>query len=167
MDAIDVLQDLAARPLQAAEGFADRLSAEKLNAHPGGQDNSIAWLLWHAAREIDAQVADLADAEQVWTAQGFDRRFDLGLDRADMGYGHTPEQARAVVVEDADLLYAYLRAVVDAEQAYLRTLSPEDLAEVIDRSWDPPVTRAARLVSVSEDALQHIGQAAYVLGMDF
>ncbi|KTR74037.1 aspartate/tyrosine/aromatic aminotransferase, partial [Rothia kristinae] len=50
MDAIDVLQDLAARPLQAAEGFAERLTAEKLNAHPGGQDNSIAWLLWHAAR---------------------------------------------------------------------------------------------------------------------
>ena len=40
-----------------------------------------------------------------------------------------------------------------------------DLAEVIDRSWDPPVTRGARLVSVSEDALQHVGQASYLAGM--
>ena len=35
---------------------------------------------------------------------------------------------------------------------------------VIDDSWVPPVTRGVRLISVYADALQHIGQAAYVVG---
>lgn len=167
MDAIDILKDLARRPEEAAQGFRQQLTEANLNAHPQGQDNSIAWLFWHAGREIDAQVAQLADVEQVWTAQGFDERFGLDLDPQEMGYGQTSEQARAVVVEDVELLYSYLHEVIEAQIRYLDTLDDAALAEIIDRSWTPPVTRAARLVSVSEDALQHVGQAAYVAGMDF
>lgn len=48
---------------------------------------------------------------------------------------------------------------------YLAGLDAADLDEVIDRHWDPPVTRGVRLVSVYADALQHVGQAAYVLGL--
>ena len=40
-----------------------------------------------------------------------------------------------------------------------------DLDDVVDENWDPPVTRGARLVSVSEDALQHVGQVSYLAGM--
>ena len=43
------------------------------------------------------------------------------------------------------------------------------LDEVVDRSWDPPVTRAARLVSIIDDAAQHSGQAVYarrLLGLE-
>ena len=36
---------------------------------------------------------------------------------------------------------------------------------MVDEQWDPPVTRGARLVSILDDAAQHIAQAAYVLGM--
>ena len=60
---------------------------------------------------------------------------------------------------------AYLQAATDALVAYLRTLSDEDLDDVIDTSWDPPVTRGVRIASMIDDAAQHIGQAAYVVGM--
>jgi hypothetical protein len=40
-----------------------------------------------------------------------------------------------------------------------------DLDKVIDRSWDPPATVRVRLVSVIEDCLQHVGQAAYLRGV--
>ena len=33
------------------------------------------------------------------------------------------------------------------------------------RHWDPPVTLLARLVSIEQDAVQHLGQAAYVRGV--
>lgn len=165
MDAIAVLKDLAQRPLEAARRLADGLTPEQLNAHPGSQDNSIAWLLWHTGREIDAQTAQLSGREQAWTADGYADRFSLPLDPADHGYGHTAEQARSVEVDDAGLLLDYLEAAVAAETAYLDTLSAEDLDEVIDSSFDPPVTRGARLVSLSEDALQHVGQAAYAQGV--
>ena len=41
-------------------------------------------------------------------------------------------------------------------------LDDAGLARIIDRRWDPPVTAAVRLVSVVDDAAQHVGQAAYL-----
>ena len=92
MNALTVLQDLAARPIDALETFSARLAPARLNAHPGGHDNSPAWLLWHTGREFDLQIAHLAGQEQVWAAQGYDARLGLGaLDPNDIGYGHTPQ----------------------------------------------------------------------------
>ena len=48
---------------------------------------------------------------------------------------------------------------------YVRTLTRPDLDRVVDRSWDPPVTLAVRLVSVLSDDLQHVGQAAFARGI--
>lgn len=164
MDALDVLIDAAARPVEAATALRERLTPEVLAAHPGGHDNSPAWLLWHTAREIDAQRADLSGTEQVWTAQGFRERFDLGELGDGIGYGHTPEQARAVTVTDADLLLEHLAAATDELIRYLRPLDAADLYAVIDTSWEPPVTRGVRLISIIDDAAQHVGQAAYAVG---
>ena len=47
----------------------------------------------------------------------------------------------------------------------LEGLAPDDLDRVVDRRWDPPVTLGVRLVSVADDSLQHLGQAAYVRGL--
>lgn len=162
---VDVLDDFAGRPLEAAERLARDLTGAPLNAHPGGHDNSIAWLLWHTGREIDVQVAGLTEGQEVWSSQGFDSRFGLGELGDSVGYGHTPAEARAVVVDDAALLLDYLRAATDALRAHIRSLSADALGEVIDEDWDPPVTRAARLVSIIDDAAQHIGQAAYAAGI--
>lgn len=164
MNSIDILKDLAARPKAAAQPLRD-VAPDRLNAHPG-HDNSIAWLLWHSAREVDEQVSALSGGATVWSDQGFDARFGLDLESHDMGYGHSPDAARAIVVADADLLVEHLEAAIDAQLAYLDTLTDQALADVVDGTFDPPVTRAARLVSVSEDALQHVGQANYLAGMN-
>src|SRR5690606_16389093 len=164
MDARDVLIEAARRPVEAALALREDLTPEVLDAHPAGHPNSPAWLLWHAAREIDAQRADLSGTEQVWTAQGFRERFDLGELGDGIGYGHTAQQARAVRVQDAGLLLEHLAAVTEELVEYLQSLSPEDLDVVIDESWEPPVTRGVRLVSIVDDAAQHVGQAAYAVG---
>lgn len=165
MNALEILRDAATRPREAAHQLVDRLDPSVLGAHPGGHDNSVAWLLWHTAREIDAQVAHLWDQEPVWTAQGFQERFDLSEAADDIGYGHTPEQARSIVCDDAELLLDHLGAATDALLGYLGTLEETDLDQVIDYSYDPPVTRGTRLVSIIDDAAQHLGQAAYIAGM--
>lgn len=165
MSSIEILKDIARRPLEEAEALRPALGPELLNAHPH-HDNSIAWLLWHSAREIDEQLASLSGGEPVWTAQGFAERFDLELGAHDMGLGHTGTAARGVRADDPDLLLEHLRAVVEAQLSYLDALREVDLEEVIDTQWDPPVTRAARLISISLDAVAHIGQAAYITGMD-
>ena len=165
VDALTVLDDFAGRPVEAAERFAADLTPEALNAHPGGHDNSIAWLLWHTGREIDVQLAHLAGQPEVWSSQAFDARFGLGGLGDSVGYGHSPVQARDVVVDDAALLLDYLRATTEALRAHIRSLSSEALGEIIDENWDPPVTRAARIVSIIDDAAQHVGQAAYAAGI--
>lgn len=164
MNAIEILKDLARRPQESVEALRGTLTPELLNAHPH-HDNSIAWLLWHAAREIDAQLSDLSGAEQIWTAAGFSERFGLAVGEHEHGYGHSPSQARAIVVPDPDLLFDHFAAVVIAQVGFISTLQERDLSRIVDDHWDPPVTLAARLVSMSVDAAEHVGQAAYVAGM--
>lgn len=157
----DLLLDAVGRAPQVADWVVDGLTDEVANTSPGGVQNSISWLLWHAARQQDHQVAALAGTEQVWTRAGWETRFGLDLPTRDIGFGHTAEQASLVRVSDVTLLTGYLADTVQATEAYVRDLDDAALAEVIDRSYDPPVTRGARLVSVIDDTAQHLGQAAY------
>lgn len=165
MDATEILTDLARRPLDQLDLFWPGVDPGQLNARPGGHPNSIAWLIWHTGREIDAQLAWLAGAEETWTAGAWAERFGSSVPAHGHGYGHTAAQARSVVVTDRDVLRDYLAAVTDAATDYLGRLGPGDLDEVVDEDWDPPVTRGVRLVSIFADALQHVGQAAYVAGV--
>ena len=50
MDHRALLTDAASRPLDAARQVLDGLAPDSLHAMPEGRGNSIAWLVWHAAR---------------------------------------------------------------------------------------------------------------------
>lgn len=162
--AVDVLVDGFGRVRESVERVLDGLTPEQLTHPVTGSANSIAWLVWHLTRVQDDHVSEVAGAEQRWTAGGWARRFDLPLPTEDTGYGHSAEEA-ASVAAPAELLLGYHRAVHDRTTAYLRGLDAAELTRVVDESWDPPVTLAARLVSVIEDDLQHVGQAAFVRGV--
>lgn len=161
MNSVDLLLESISRPAQAAHQLSDTLISEQLNAHPADHDNSIAWLLWHTGREIDVQIENLGGKE-TWKAKGFNERFNLGEIGDSLGYGHSSEEARSIVVPDLSLLLEYIDATVAAFKDYVRNLSDDDLDEVIDQSWEPAVTRGVRLISIIDDAAQHVGQAAYV-----
>ncbi|MEJ2888042.1 mycothiol transferase [Actinomycetospora aeridis] len=165
MDALDVLADAFGRAQGDAQRAVAGLTADELSWRADDDANPIAWLVWHLTRVQDDHVADLAGTEQVWTADGWARRFDLPFEDSSIGYGHTSEQVAAVRVDDPALLTGYLDAVHEKTVAYLRTLSEADLDEVIDDNWDPPVTRGVRLISVVDDDIQHAGQAAYLAGL--
>jgi hypothetical protein len=95
MDHRDILIDAARRPVDSARQVLEGIGSDALNQMPDGEHSSIAWLIWHAARQQDAQIADISDA----------------------------------------------------------------------RRWVPPVTRGARIVSTIDDAVAHVGQAAYLRGL--
>jgi uncharacterized damage-inducible protein DinB len=164
MASSDVLVDAFERIRDAVNPAVNGLSAEELAFRPDGESNSIGWLVWHLTRIQDDHVAGLHGGEQVWTAGGWSERFALPLDPSDTGYGHGPDDV-AKVTADFALLLGYFEEVHENTVAYLRTLSDADLEQVIDPSWDPPVTVGIRLVSVIADDLQHVGQAAYVRGV--
>ncbi len=71
----------------------------------------------------------------------------------------------AAVQAPADLLVGYHDAVQQMTSEVIDGLDAADLERIIDRRWDPPVTVGVRLVSILADCLQHLGQAAYVLGL--
>ena len=164
MASSDVLVDAFERIRDAVNPAVNDLSAEQLAFRPVGESNSIGWLVWHLTRIQDDHVAGLHGGEQVWTAGGWSERFALPLDPSDTGYGHGPDDV-AKVTADSALLLGYFEEVHENTVAYLRTLSDADLEQVIDPSWNPPVTVGIRLVSVIADDLQHVGQAAYVRGV--
>ncbi len=161
----DLLLDAFGRAHELVPTVLEGLSVTELLWRPDADANPIAWLVWHLTRVQDDHVADLAGTEQAWTGDGWARRFDLPLDDASIGYGHTSEQVAAVRVEDPALLTGYHDAVYERTVARLRALADADLDEVTDAAWDPPVTRGVRLVSVVDDDIQHAGQAAYLAGL--
>jgi Protein of unknown function (DUF664) len=164
MTPAELLIDAFGRVAENAEAVVEGLSVEQLATRPGPDANPIAWLVWHAARVQDAQVAEVAGLEQVWTAQQYVDTFDLPIGRDDTGYGHSSEDVGKVRA-DGDLLTSYLKAVHDQTVQYLREVDAEELDRVVDERWDPPVTLGVRLVSVLDDDAQHVGQAAYVRGL--
>lgn len=164
MDALDILSESAMRPFQAAERLRPHLTSEVLNGHPAEHPNSVAWLLWHTGREIDMQVAALTGGDEVWKRSNYDERLDLGELGSTLGLGHSDNEARAIETDDAEALLQYLEESSEALIHYINSLSEDELDHVIDSDWDPPVTRGVRLVSIIDDAAQHVGQAAYVVG---
>lgn len=160
-----LLIDAARRPVEAAAGVLDAISSETLHAMPEGRCNSIAWLVWHAARQQDVQVAELAGSEQVWVSGDWATRTGLNLGPDAMGFGDGPAEVARIKVGDPAPLRAYLEAAVARTVDYIEGLDAQQLSEIIDRRWDPPVTRGVRLVSVIDDAVVHLGQAAYVRGL--
>ena len=71
----------------------------------------------------------------------------------------------AAIVAPAELLTEYHQAVNDHTVAVPRGPRRGRLRPRRRRHWDPPVTLMARLVSIEQDAVQHLGQAAYVRGV--
>jgi len=162
---IDILRDAFERIRDTVSTTVDGLTESELTFRPNGTGNSIAWLVWHLTRVQDSHIADAAGTNQLWTSAGWADRFALALPPSATGYGMTSEEVSLVRGVTSEQLVAYLTAVHDRTAGYLATLDAVDLERVVDTRWNPPVTLAARLVSVISDDLQHAGQAGYVAGL--
>jgi hypothetical protein len=160
----ELLRDAFTRLIEHVDGLTDGLTEDQANYRPSPSANSIAWLILHSARVQDIQLAPIAGVEQVWIRDGWVDRFGLDLPRNDSGYGHGPNEV-AKVQAPVELLAGYYHAVHELTLEFVAGVTAEDLARIVDPNWDPPVTASARLVSIIDDCAQHLGQAAYLLGL--
>jgi hypothetical protein len=142
MTSAELLVDAFGRIREVVHRVVDGLTSEQLALRLDPEANSIVWLVWHLTRIQDDHLADVAGVEQVWTSQG-----------------------SAVQVGAGELLVGYHDAVHQQTTRYVGGLRDADLGRIVDRSWDPPVSLGARLVSVIADDLQHAGQAALARGL--
>src|SRR5215472_6356472 len=111
MKTADLLADALGRLREVVHEATDNLTAEQLEYRPAPEANSIAWLIWHLTRVQDDHVAEVAGAEQVWTAGGWAGKFGLPFDDAATGWGHSPAEVAATRVRPAELLAGYHDAV--------------------------------------------------------
>lgn len=165
MDSRDILVDAASRCVDASRAVLSGLTPDVAHTLPADRGNSIAWLLWHAARQMDFQIAEISGRPQVWAEQDWATSTGIDRDAQAFGFGDTLEDVESLVVTDPATLGAYLEAVVRDLSEYVRTLSDADLDDIVDTRWDPPVTRGVRIVSTIDDATAHLGQAAYARGL--
>ena len=165
MDARDILTDAAQRPIESTRQVLKDIPTDVLNHMPDDRHSSIAWLVWHAGRQMDAQLARLSGGAQVWTDGGWATRFGLDRPDTDMGFGDQPADIARVRVEDPSLLSGYLEAAVAALVSYIQGLSDSDLDDVIGHFGGSAVTRGVRIVSMFDDAVAHVAQAAYLRGL--
>jgi uncharacterized damage-inducible protein DinB len=164
MDVAALLLELYGRVAPLVRQAVHGLSAEQLVVQPALGANTIGWLIWHVARVEDDHIGDVMGAPQLWAEGDWASRFGLEPDTSNIGYGHSAEEMARVRPESAAALVEYFEAVHTRTVEWLAGLTPEDLDRVVDTRWDPPVTLGVRLVSVADDSLQHVGQAAYVRG---
>jgi uncharacterized damage-inducible protein DinB len=161
----ELLADAFGRIREGVHDVVDGLTSKELAFRPGGQANSIAWLVWHLTRVQDDHLAAVVGGQQVWVAGHWFHRFELPFEESATGYGQRSEEVAAVTPADDALLTGYHDAVCEQTLDFVRGLTDPDLDRVVDERWDPPVTLAVRLVSVLSDDLQHVGQAAFVRGL--
>jgi uncharacterized damage-inducible protein DinB len=143
----------------------DGVDLDRLVEPPAPGANTIAWLVWHLTRVQDHHVAELLGTEQIWVTGDWATRFGLAPDASNTGYGHRADEVLTVRPRDREVLIEYHDAVDARTRDMLASVTSDDLERVVDRRWDPPVTLGVRLVSIADDSLQHVGQAAYVRGV--
>jgi hypothetical protein len=165
VDVAPLLVELYDRIPPLARDAVDGVDLDRLTEPPAPGTNTIAWLVWHLTRVQDHHIAELLDTDQLWVTGDWARRCGLAPDPTNTGYGHSAKDVATVRPERPDVLLEYLDAVAGRTRTMLAGLVPADLDRIVDRRWDPPVTLGVRLVSVADDCLQHVGQAAYVRGL--
>jgi hypothetical protein len=157
----EVLVDGFGRLESIVHGVLDSATSDSLTFRIDPDANSIAWLVWHLSRVQDQTVSAQTGEPQVWEL--WRDRFALPFSPRSTGYGHSSADVAAVDVA-VDLLAGYFDGALASMRAFVGGLDADELAEVVDPAYDPPVTLAIRLVSVLSDSLQHAGQASFVKG---
>jgi hypothetical protein len=165
VDTNALLLDLYGRVPPLAREAVEGLPPERLIAQAAPGTNPIAWLVWHLTRIQDTYLAEFLGIDLVWVGDDWATGFGLEPDPMNHGYGHSEDQVLAVRPESTQSLLGYLDAVDERMRAYLADLTAGALDRVVDDGYDPPVTLGVRLISIADDALQHVGQAAYVRGI--
>ena len=156
--AADALSNMSDRLITGLDG----LSVEQQCYRPDPDANTIAW---HMTRVQDHHIADLEGGNQLWIDGGWDKEMGMSSDLDDHGYGHSSEQVGALVPPNPTVLAEYQAAVAKRTDTYVRGLTEEQFDEIIDRAWDPPVTRGVRITSVVNETAQHVGQVSYLRGL--
>lgn len=113
---------------------------DQLHFIPEHGSHSIAWCLWHTTRIEDLLVnMRFKGGPPVWNQEWADR---TGLPFDGFGTNMSDEDAQAIRIRDIAAFQAYQEAVWASTDAYLASVSDEDLERELPSRSGPPETIA-------------------------
>ena len=130
MNTVDLLQHAFKNTLDILAGTTADLTPEQADWQPPGRAVSIGTLYWHTVTGTDHVVHGwgLGQAALVQT-EGWEEKVVVWQEPA--AEGDHAATVRPVRI-DLPAMHDYARAVSEAAQAWLGTLSPEDLERVVE-----------------------------------
>ncbi|HEY6493475.1 MAG TPA: DinB family protein [Trebonia sp.] len=163
----ELLLDGFGRIRESVADVLDGLTPEQLAYRVDDDANPVSWLVWHLTRIQDDHLAAAFGLPQVWSSDGWAERLGLPAGMMDHGYGHNRQQVASVAAATAvsGLLGEYHEATYAQTIKLVSEIRDADLDRVVDTRWTPAVTLGVRLISVLDDDMQHVGQAAFVRGV--
>ncbi len=158
-------KELILKSLEESQGYLtnalDGLTQEEVAWSPGPECNNIAFILWHTARVEDFFVNRVIQREkELHEVEGWQEK----LGTPDKVARYTVEELQAWPVPKLEVLQEYANSVREKTLAFLKSATPEKLAEVPrpDRS---PDSIGASLGRISTEIALHVGQIAYLSGV--
>lgn len=129
-----------------------------------GPGNSAGFLVWHAGRVEDNFIQRFIQrGEEVWGSGGWEKRFEYQT--RGIGTGFSAEEAGAVPIPSAELLWAYMDGVRKGTLAYLDGLDWSTLEEKPRGERFPQWSIQTILRQLAAHPQQHAGQIDLIRGM--
>ncbi|MFQ6029716.1 MAG: DinB family protein [Dehalococcoidia bacterium] len=159
----EFIEDAFNREQQFLQEAIQDLTPQELVWRPGPEANTIGWTLWHMLRVEDMWFQFFIQRQlELWEREGWHEKF--GLPTRDNGFGHSPEQVANFPALDLAQLLQYGAAVRAGTLSYLRGLAPDDF-DTVPREQRPELSVGAVFRQVTGELYQHVGQIAYLKGL--
>jgi len=159
---IDFIRETIHPQHERWDGAVSDLSPEQIHYHPG-VGNHIGFIVWHYVRTEDNVVQFVFQNRQppVWLQGGYDQAF--GLPRTAQGTGMPAEEAARLRLPAAEQWMPYQRAVWQATDAWLASVTEADLQRpVLIRPFgEIPILTALRQILISHGYM-HLGQVYHL-----
>ncbi len=164
METGDFILGMLDRMQQAVTTAVDGLTNEELAWRPGAEANPIGFVLWHQLRAEDGLIQGMIQKKpQVWVSERWYQK--LNLPEADSGGRYTAEQVTAFPVPELKDLLGYAEAVRARTAEYLKAMTPDKFDEIIQTPFLGEVAIGRVLAFLLCEITQHIGQIAYLRGL--
>ena len=142
------------------------LDDAELKRQPNSHSNSVAWVLWHMNRVLDAFAQQrFQDKPQLGIEGGWASKYGMAEDPNDRGVGWTAEQVAAWASPSREVQLGYYEAIKAATLQCLGGLTDAGMERQIVYPPSPePRSIASAVGQMTWDNIAHGGQIAYIRG---
>jgi hypothetical protein len=161
--ALDFIRDSIHQQHEAWDKAISDLTLDQMHFRPNGQGNHIGFIAWHYVRTEDNIVQFVFQHRKptVWLEGGYDQKF--GLPRTAQGTGMPTDEAARMRLPSVEQWMAYQRAVWQATDAWLDSVTEEDLMRVVRIMPFGEITvMTAVRIPIVNHGFMHLGQAQHL-----